>query len=73
MDGQIETSFRAPPTGGAIYTYDVLLYAANSLEHGSHTVKIQNGEVGGNLSLLLFDYITYFTCVDLLAKLYVMR
>lgn len=53
--------FVATPSGEPGYSYYVLLYANDSLEYGSHVIKLQNGRIGGDISLVLLDYITYST------------
>lgn len=41
------------------FVYDVLLFHSNNLSSGQHTLDMQNGILGGNPSLILFDYIVY--------------
>ena len=47
-------SWKAP--GGSGYDYNVLYYANSSLPYTSHSLTLQNGKVGGHVSLCMFDY-----------------
>lgn len=64
IDDELNGTFAATPNGTPTYTYDVLLYAADSLTHAAHTLTLQNGQVGGSVSLVLLDYIVYSTYVS---------
>lgn len=41
------------------YTYSQLLFSADNLDEIPHTLMIQNGRIGGELSLMLLDAIVY--------------
>ncbi|GJE89300.1 hypothetical protein PsYK624_053970 [Phanerochaete sordida] len=43
------------------YTYNQLLFKAEGLGQASHLLKIQNGQIGGPISLTLLDYLVYST------------
>lgn len=51
--------FQQPPTGNPSYFYNVPVYVNESLSPGQHTITIVNGEINGNNSLTLLDYIVY--------------
>ena len=59
IDGEAVGSFQLPPTGEAVYDYNILVYANSSITSGVHTFALQNGRAGGAKSLVLLDYIVY--------------
>ncbi|THG97553.1 hypothetical protein EW026_g4468 [Hermanssonia centrifuga] len=60
MVGIFKDSPPANPDGGIVYDYNVVLYANPSISQpGSHNFTLQNGQIGGSSSLILFDYIIY--------------
>ncbi|PSS37780.1 hypothetical protein PHLCEN_2v381 [Hermanssonia centrifuga] len=60
MVGNFKDSPPANPDGGIVYDYNVVLYANPSISQpGSHNFTLQNGQIGGSSSLILFDYIIY--------------
>lgn len=63
IDGELSGALEFTPTGENEYTFDVPLYANDSLEYALHVVTLQDGRIGGNSSLVLLDYIVYSTCV----------
>ena len=52
-------TFQLPPIGNSNYLYNTPVYVNDSLSPGQHTIAIVNGEVNGNKSLTLLDYIVY--------------
>lgn len=60
IDGVQQGTFTFTPTGpqGA-YTYNQLLFAIEGLEEASHVLMFQNRQIGGPISLVLFDYLVY--------------
>ena len=66
LDGVNINNYTFQANGPAdTYQYNQLLFFNGSLEQGPHTLTIQNGYVGGGLSLLLLDYLVYTTCAFL--------
>ena len=59
IDGQTVGSFQLAPTNQTTYDYNVMVYGNSDIPSGTHTLTIQNGEVGGAKSLILLDYIVY--------------
>jgi hypothetical protein len=60
IDGQVAGTFSHTPSNGAPqFIYNVPVFVANSLSPGLHSLTIQNGQVGGPKSLVLFDYLVY--------------
>ncbi|KAI0367530.1 hypothetical protein BV20DRAFT_981334 [Pilatotrama ljubarskyi] len=59
IDGELVGKFLQPPNGDTAYDYNVPVYVNRSLSAGQHSIAIVNGEVHGNKSLLLLDYIVY--------------
>lgn len=59
IDGENVGRFQLAPTGSKTYTYNVLVYANQSLTSGQHTFTLVNGRVGVPHSLVLFDYLIY--------------
>ena len=59
LDGNLVGSYRQSPTGDATYEYNVPVYVNESIPPGQHTIALVNGEVNGNTSLTLLDYIVY--------------
>ncbi|TBU46568.1 hypothetical protein BD309DRAFT_840655, partial [Dichomitus squalens] len=59
LDGNLVGTFQQPPNGNATYEYNVPVYVNESLPPGQHTIVVVNGELGGNTSLTLLDYIVY--------------
>ena len=41
------------------YIYDILMWHIDSLPHKPHTLTLQNGIIGGWVSLVLLDYVVY--------------
>ena len=41
------------------YTYNQLLFSVEGLEDASHVFTLQDGQIGGPVSLVLFDYLIY--------------
>ncbi|GJE89253.1 hypothetical protein PsYK624_053490 [Phanerochaete sordida] len=50
-----------PNSTGDAYTYNQLLFKAEGLGQASHVLQIQNGQIGGPISLTLLDYLVYST------------
>ncbi|PIL30899.1 hypothetical protein GSI_07068 [Ganoderma sinense ZZ0214-1] len=63
IDNVVVGTFQQPPTGDPSYLYNDPVYVNDSLSPGPHTIAIVNGQVNGNKSLALLDYIVY-TRVD---------
>jgi len=59
VDSQPAGEYIRQPTGDNTFQYNVLVFASQSLPHGNHTLTIQNGHIGGPMSLVLLDYIVY--------------
>lgn len=57
VDNQDYGHFDHIPDGTAGFTYNALLFSADTLPYGLHEFVIQNGVSGGVDSLLLFDYL----------------
>lgn len=53
------TFVHVPQGGPSLFTYNVSVFANDSLPNGNHTLTIQNGVVGGPKSLVLLDYVVY--------------
>lgn len=65
IEDELVGSFVFTPTGEDAYYYDVILYANDSLAHTDHILLLRNGCFGGNISLILLDYVVYSTmCVN---------
>ena len=56
--GSFQYSPPNPPQPG-VYIYNTLLWHTDSLPLGAHTFTLQNGIPGGQVSLILFDYVVY--------------
>lgn len=65
IDEQLYQNNSYGSRGAAGYTYDVLLFAVDSLPLQIHTFKLQNGRHGGGISTVLLDYFIYTTQVSL--------
>lgn len=63
IDDDSVGTFSMQPDGQPTYTYNYLLYANDSLPHSRHVFSLQNGQVGGPISLILLDYLVYSTSV----------
>ncbi|EKM60264.1 uncharacterized protein PHACADRAFT_132766 [Phanerochaete carnosa HHB-10118-sp] len=48
-----------PTSSKSAYTYSQLLFAAEGLDEASHAFMLQNGRIGGPISLVLLDYLVY--------------
>ena len=60
IDGQPAGNLQYNPPGiPNSYVYNALLWHNNTLPPGQHTFSLQNGRPGGNLSLILLDYVVY--------------
>ena len=59
IDNVLVGTFQQPLTGNPNYFYNVPVYVNESLSPGQHTITIVNGEMNGNGSLTLLDYIVY--------------
>ncbi|KAF7791382.1 hypothetical protein EIP86_002396 [Pleurotus ostreatoroseus] len=60
IDGQVSGSYtNLDPPNDNTYTYNVCLWANDSIGPGLHTFTLQNGQAGGIKSLILLDYIIY--------------
>ncbi|KAI0358959.1 hypothetical protein OH77DRAFT_1121930 [Trametes cingulata] len=59
LDGLLAGKFVQPPNGDAGFQYNVPVYVNESLPAGQHSIAIVNGELNGNKSLILLDYIVY--------------
>ncbi|KAI1797505.1 hypothetical protein LXA43DRAFT_877148 [Ganoderma leucocontextum] len=59
IDNALVGTFQQPPTGDSTSFYNVSVYVNDSLSPGQHTITIVNGEINGNKSLTLLDYIVY--------------
>ena len=60
IDGQPAGYFKyIPPNIPNSYVYNSLLWHSDTLPLGQHTFSLQNGRPGGNLSLILLDYVVY--------------
>jgi hypothetical protein len=62
IDGVQVGTFSQPGVGTGNFTYNVNVYANDTLPPGNHTLTLQNGHTDGPDSLALLDYITY-SCV----------
>jgi hypothetical protein len=61
IDGVQVGTFNMAPDGDSTYSYNQLLYANSSMVYASHAITLQNGRVGGPISLTLLDYLIYST------------
>ncbi|KIP04302.1 hypothetical protein PHLGIDRAFT_201496 [Phlebiopsis gigantea 11061_1 CR5-6] len=52
-------SFAPPAAGGEYFIYNYLLFSSGTLSNGPHSFELQNGQLGGVASLVLFDYLIY--------------
>ncbi|KAJ3556387.1 hypothetical protein NM688_g2052 [Phlebia brevispora] len=52
-------TYTPPDPGNNTYSYNVLLYANNTIPPGVHNFKMQNGLPNGTVSLVLLDYAIY--------------
>lgn len=61
IDGQPYGNYLYTPTsnGPKGFAYNVLLFAADSLPLQPHTFRLENGRPGGNISMVLLDYLIY--------------
>ena len=60
IDGQPAGSFEyTPPDIPNSFIYNALLWKSDTLSLGPHTFSLQNGRSGGEVSLILLDYIEY--------------
>ena len=60
IDGVQKNTYAYTPTQtDDSYTYNKLLFAIEGLEDASHAFTFQNGQTGGPISLVLFDYLIY--------------
>ncbi|KAI0327006.1 hypothetical protein GY45DRAFT_1257860 [Cubamyces sp. BRFM 1775] len=59
VDGQQAGQYEVPPDGDTTYTYNVPVFVKEELTAGPHQLRIVNGRVNGNKSLILLDYIIY--------------
>ncbi|RPD58424.1 hypothetical protein L227DRAFT_505266 [Lentinus tigrinus ALCF2SS1-6] len=59
LDGQQVGLYSRPPNGTDTYEYNIPVYVNKSLSAGNHTIQVHNGELGGNQSIMLLDYIVY--------------
>ncbi|PSR73092.1 hypothetical protein PHLCEN_2v11039 [Hermanssonia centrifuga] len=50
---------QSPVRGDPAYSYNINLYANDSIPHGPHNFTIQNGQQAGSSSLILLDYYVY--------------
>ena len=60
---QLGTFNNFMPNGTNTFAYNQLLFSYEGLNDSSHVFEIHNGQVGGPVSLMLFDYLTYTMCV----------
>lgn len=65
LDGEFSSTFENTPPGGNpdVYVPNSLTYANNTIKQGLHVLTIQNGRIGGSVSLMLLDYVIYTTYV----------
>jgi hypothetical protein len=61
IDGEVVGTFSQPPSKGSQsdYQYHVPVYVNHSIPAALHTFTLQNGQIGGQESLVLLDSITY--------------
>ena len=60
MDNELGGTFSYTPPGlPGSYVYNSLLWHTASLPYEQHTFALHNGMLGGNVSLLLLDYVVY--------------
>ena len=60
IDGVQRGAYTYTPTQtNASYTYNQLLFSIKGLTNVSHVFTLQNGQIGGPMSLVLFDYLIY--------------
>lgn len=61
IDNELQGEFvKSAPGVKGIYDYNVPVFSISSLAPGvEHRLGIQNGNVNGNTSLMLLDYIIY--------------
>ncbi|KAI0825218.1 hypothetical protein BC628DRAFT_255421 [Trametes gibbosa] len=59
IDDELVGRFVQAPNGDPTYEYDVPVYVNQTLANGPHTLTVMNGQLGGNKSLILLDYIVY--------------
>lgn len=65
IDGANVHNYTFQATGPAdTYKFNQLLFSGAGLGQGPHTLQMQNGYVGGALSLMLLDYLVYTTDDD---------
>lgn len=61
IDDEQAGAFQSATTYKNAYSYNFPLYSNDSLSYATHTFRLQNGRVGGDLSVVLLDYIVYST------------
>ncbi|GJE89290.1 hypothetical protein PsYK624_053870 [Phanerochaete sordida] len=59
MDEEVVGRFVDPQTSEFTYKYNQVYFSAENLESKPHSFKLQNGEIGGPRSVVLFDYLIY--------------
>jgi hypothetical protein len=61
IDGTQVGTFSFTPNGSRTYSYNYLLYSNNNIPYAPHSFRLQNGRIGGPVSLVLLDYLVYST------------
>ncbi|GJE89329.1 hypothetical protein PsYK624_054280 [Phanerochaete sordida] len=65
IDGVERSRYKFIPFGDQdTFTYNQVLFSETNLEDAPHTFMLQNGQIGGEGSLVLLDYIMYMTNQD---------
>ncbi|KAI0084075.1 hypothetical protein BDY19DRAFT_899115 [Irpex rosettiformis] len=59
IDDEVVGTYTWVSDGDSSFNYNVPVYSNDSIIPGAHTLKVQNGFIGGPESLLLLDYIIY--------------